>query len=382
MWQMPFVRFLSASALVLSILLISARPPSFANRVSGMLSPIGSMQHPRASHTASLLPDDTVLVAGGFAGSGSESRPYISTELFNPASGTFNTGPDMNVARSGHAAVVLKDNRVLLVGGWSGPLGVTNTAEIYDPDTRRFSRVGSMAVARGECTATLLQDGKVLITGGVDQHDKALSSAEVFDPRTNSFSSAPAMSVPRGQHTATLLIDGTVLITGGGSCDCPSKTVYHSAELYVPSLGKFLSVGDLAAERYKHAAVLLADGQVLVAGGSDARDWRGQLSSAELYDPSSRSFRSLPSMNASRFKFPNAAVRLQSGDVLIAGGAALPEIFRSKQRAFITVNAGLEAACYFASATLLNDGNVLVVGGYSEGKGGLPATARAWLYRP
>jgi hypothetical protein len=75
-------------------------------------------------------------------------------------------------------------------------------------------------------------------------------------------------------------------------------------------------------------------------------------------------------MNASRFKFPNAAVRLQSGDVLIAGGAALREIFRPKERAFITVNAGLEAACYFASATLLNDGNVLVVGGYSEGKGG------------
>ena len=117
MWQIPLVRFLSASALLLSILLISARSPSSANRVSGMLSPTGSMQHPRASHTASLLPDDTVLVAGGFAGSGSESRPYISTELFDPASGTFHTGPDMTVVRSGHAAVVLKDNRVLLVGG-------------------------------------------------------------------------------------------------------------------------------------------------------------------------------------------------------------------------------------------------------------------------
>jgi len=87
-------------------------------------------------------------------------------------------------------------------------------------------------------------------------------------------------------------------------------------------------------------------------------------------------------MNASRFKFPHAAVRLQSGDVLIAGGAAFPEVFRSKERAFITVNGGLEAARYFASTTLLNDGDVLVVGGYSEGKGGLPATSRAWLYRP
>ena len=190
------------------------------------------------------------------------------------------------------------------------------------------------------------------------------------------------MLVPRSQHTATLLRDGDVLITGGGSCDCPSKTVYRDAEVFEPSVGKFISIGGLSAARYKHTAVLLGDGRVLVAGGSDARDWRGLLSSAELYDPSSRSFRPLPAMNASRFKFPHAAVRLQSGDVLIAGGAPFPELFRPKERTFVTVPGGFEAARYFASATLLNDGRVLILGGYSEGKGGLPATSRAWLYRP
>lgn len=87
-------------------------------------------------------------------------------------------------------------------------------------------------------------------------------------------------------------------------------------------------------------------------------------------------------MNAARFKFPNAAVRLQSGDVLLAGGAAFPEVFRPQERAFVSVSGGFEAARYFASATLLNDGDILVLGGYSEGKGGLPATSRAWLYRP
>jgi hypothetical protein len=286
----------------------------------------------------------------------------------------------MTIPRSGHAAVTLKDSRILLVGGWSGTSGVTDTAEIYDPVSHRFSRAGSMAFARGECTATLLPDGKVLVTGGVNRNEQALSTAEIFDPRTNSFSSAGSMLVPRAQHTATLLRDGSVLITGGGSCDCPSKTVHRTVELYEPSVGKFISVGSLSAARYKHMAVLLGDGKVLVAGGSDARDWRGLLSSAELYDPSSRSFQRLPPMNASRFKFPQGAVRLQSGDVFIAGGAPSAEMYRAKERDFAAVTGGFEAARYFASATLLDDGRVLVVGGYSQGNAGLPATSRAWIY--
>ena len=87
-------------------------------------------------------------------------------------------------------------------------------------------------------------------------------------------------------------------------------------------------------------------------------------------------------MNASRFKFPYAAIRLPSGDVFVAGGAEFPEVFRSKERIFVNVAEGFEAARYFASATLLDDGRVLVVGGYSQEANGLPATSRAWLYHP
>src|SRR5262249_12022193 len=235
MRQLTMTRILSSLTALLSIFLTSAHSPSSAGRLTNLLSSTGSMQHPRASHTASLLPDGTVLIAGGFAGSGTESRPYISTELFDPASGTFHGGPDMTVARFGHAAVVLQDKKVLLVGGWSGSSGVTNTAEIYDPATHRFARAGNMAIARGESTATLLPTGRVLVTGGVDRNDIATASAEIFDPHTNSFSSVASMTVPRSQHIATLLADGTVLVTGGASCDCPSKIVYRSVELYDPS---------------------------------------------------------------------------------------------------------------------------------------------------
>jgi hypothetical protein len=87
-------------------------------------------------------------------------------------------------------------------------------------------------------------------------------------------------------------------------------------------------------------------------------------------------------MNASRFKFPHAAIRLPSSDVFVAGGAEFPEVFRSKERIFVNVAEGFEAARYFVSATLLADGRVLVVGGYSQEANGLPATSRAWLYQP
>jgi len=375
-------RWIPLPSVLLGLLLISAHGRAVSSPAPNGLLPTGSMQKARANHTASLLGDGSVLVAGGFGGGHLEWQPFVSTELFDPATGAFHPGPDMTVPRFGHAAAVLKDSRILLVGGWSGAGGVTNRAEVYDPVTRRFSRVGDMAVARGESTATLLPDGRVLVTGGVDRNDRAISSAEIFDPRSNSFSATGAMALPRSQHVATALADGTVLITGGGSCDCTARKIYREAELFEPSAGKFIPAGNLASARYKHTAVLLADGKVLVAGGSDARDWQGLMSSAEIYDPSSRSFEPLPAMNASRFKFPYAAVRLPSGDVFIAGGARFAELFRQKEQNFVKLPGDFETARYFGSATLLSDGRVLVAGGYSEGPGGLPATSRAWLYRP
>lgn len=371
-WIAPFL-LLSA---------FSGPAPAPASKTAGTLLATGSMHTARASHTATLLPDGMVLIAGGFGGSGTESHPYASAELFDPASGSFRPGPAMVVARSGHAAAKLADGRVLLVGGWSGGAGVTKTAEVYDPAKGSFTAVGEMTAARGEATATPLRDGRVLITGGVDREDRALASTEIFDPRTNTFSPGPAMTVPRGQHTATALADGSVLLVGGGSCDCAGKVVYASAERFDPATGKFTPVGNLSTGRYKHTAVLLADGRVLVAGGSDARDWKGLLASAEVYDPASHSFRALPSMSGARFKFPDGAVRLQDGEVLLAGGAAVPEVFIPGEGKFVPVQGSLESPRYFACATLLRDGRVLVVGGYSEGPTGLPSTTKAWLYRP
>ena len=129
--------------------------------------------------------------------------------------------------------------------------------------------------------------------------------------------------------------------------------------------------------RHKHAAVLLSNGNVLIAGGSDKRDWRGQYSSAEIYDSSKGIFRSAGNMNSARYKLASATVLLRDGQALIAGGSPRVEIYDPARNVFSIAAGELDTARSFSSATLLNDGRVLIVGGYDD-RGA--ATAKTWVY--
>ncbi|HEY1468167.1 MAG TPA: kelch repeat-containing protein [Candidatus Acidoferrum sp.] len=340
------------------------------------------MHAQRADHTSTLLPNGKVLIAGGFAGSGTESHPFSTAELYDPRSGNFEPAGSMTLGRSGHTATLLKNGKVLIVGGWTGRDASRRTAEIYDPATGKFTPTGSLAVERSGNTATLLPDGKVLVTGGVDRSENALTSAEIYNPDTREFSLTGAMSEPRGQHTATLLKNGKVLVAGGGSGDYPSQTVYRSAELYDPAIGKFTPTGPMTERRHKHAAILLPGGMVLVAGGSDNRDWHGQYASAEIYDLATGTFHATGAMSLSRFKRPEAVVLLTSGKVLIAGGGHFAEVYDETKGTFTPVAGTFGAARFFASATLLPNGNALITGGYADSGAGLPATTSAWIYEP
>ena len=89
--------------------------------------------------------------------------------------------------------------------------------------------------------------------------------------------------------------------------------------------------------RYKHTAGLLPDGRVLIAGGSDERDWNGALKSAEIDDPHSGKFTTAASLNDSRFKLPDEAAQVGAGDLLIAGGSkevrsSIPTLASSRSR--------------------------------------------------
>jgi hypothetical protein len=369
-------------SLVVPLLLHTAEAGSGWPGRAGLLTETAHMQMARANHTATLLPNGKVLIAGGFGGSGTESNPFRSTELYDPKKGSFETAADMTIGRSGHTATLLKNGKVLIVGGWTGHYNNRRAAELYDPATGLFRATGEMVFERASSAATLLADGRVLVTGGDDRKENAIASAEIYDPTTEKFTPTGNMNDPRGQHTATALTNGKVLIVGGASGHYPSQTVYRSAELYDPATGKFSYTGEMTVPRHKHAAILLPSGRVLVVGGSDNRDWHGEYSSAEIYDPASRTFQTTGSMATERFKIPAALALLENGKVLVAGGGGFAEVYDETKGTFMRAEGSLGAPKFFASATLLPDGEALITGGYADSGGGLPSTSGAWIYKP
>ena len=162
------------------------------------------------------------------------------------------------------------------------------SAELYDPLLGISSSTGGLNVARLGHTATPLPSGKVLVVGGYDGHGTVLSSAELYDPSTGAFSNTGPLNTGRYRHTATPLPLGKVLIAGGQGLDASGDPVpLSSAEVYDPASGTFSNTGSLNVARTNHEAVLLADGNVLVAGGLGPDGY--PLDSAELYIASSPS---------------------------------------------------------------------------------------------
>jgi Tol biopolymer transport system component len=302
---------------------------------TGVFTPTGSMTVARAASAATRLQDGHVLFTGGSGCNDADTGIRASAELYDPSTGTFSPTGSMHTPRESHTSTLLADGRVLITGGITGPAaagsaGVTlaafrlvetsanvlNTAEIYDPATGTFSTTGSMSSIRDQHTATLLQDGRVLVVGGGGEGYSSVSSADLYDPATGKFSKTGSMKVGRWLHTATLLQDGRVLVTGGRS---PKDSVYTSAETYNPATGKFSSAGSMSDGRQQHTATLLQDGRVFIAGGywSDGQKWAVQ-SSTEIYDPATGNFSPTGSMGAPRDG--HSATLLDDGRVLIAGG--------------------------------------------------------------
>jgi hypothetical protein len=336
----------------------------------GSLAPAARMLEPRSGHSATLLPDGKVLIAGGMR---RNQDFYKSAELYDPATGKFQPTGEMSIGRVGHIAVLLGSGKILVAGGWVGQ-GGTDSAELYDPATGRFTVIAKMTIRRGRPSATLLPNGDVLIAGGEERDNEALASAEIFRAKTLSFHATGSMHHARVSHTATLLNDGRVLIAGGYTGDVSS-----SAELYDPKAGAFTETGGLGTARCKHTAGLLPDGKVLIAGGSDSRGWNGNLSSAEIYDPRTGKFTAASPMNDSRFKLPDEAVQLASGKLLIAGGSREVEVFDPAIGRFLAVSGQMNDKWHYMSETKLRDGSVLLAGGYPNND---QATAQAWVYRP
>jgi hypothetical protein len=346
----------------------AAPPQRGASSNPGDLEPAGRMAVPRESHAAALLPDGTVLVSGGM--SREEGDFFNTTEIYDPDTRSFLPGPQMQSRRAGHTSTVLSDGRVLLTGG----VGYLKSAEIYDPSDGTFTRVGNMAEGRIGHTATLLADGRVLIVGG-----EFRPSAEIFDPLTNSFKQTADMGTPRVYHTATLLDDGRVLIVGGHRGRVPDIEVFSSTEIFDPLTGTFSPSDSMEVARHQHEAVKLPDGRVLVMGGSDQRERAGRYRSAEVYDPEVGEFVAVGDMSARRFKINGSAVVLENGNALVAGGADRLEVFNARHGSFSQAGGAIGSELSDATATLLDDGRVLILGGDPKDP---ESYANAWLYEP
>src|SRR5262245_54091774 len=321
----------------------------------------GSMYNARRLHTATLLPNGKVLVAGGFNGVVGRDSATNTAEIYDPASGTWRSTGNLQFARARHTATLLTNGQVLVVGGindsQSALLTVIDTAELYDPVRETWSSTGKLNWARSSHTATLLPSGRVLTAGGSTGAFEILRTAELYDPVTGLWSATGNLNTPRWLHTATVLSGGNVLVAAGSKGDYP---LLSTAELYDPATGIWKTTGDLNSRDF-YTATLLPNGKVLVAEGQD--------SEAEIYDAASEIWSLTGKAHTIREQGYTATL-LPTGKVLLAGGYNYGSFVGTEiydPATGIWNGSGmLNTGRYGHTATLLPNGAVLVAGGAGE----------------
>jgi N-acetylneuraminic acid mutarotase len=322
----------------------------------------GSLNTARSQHTATLLTNGQVLVAGGVSATGAILQ---SAELYDPATGKWTVTGSMVSPRYAHAAVLLPNGEVLVAGGIiqvsSGTVTCTAAAELYNPSTGKWASTGSMTKARGNHGTAPLPNGQVLAAGGFcyngSNFNEYDNSAELYSPVTGSWAATGNMNIGHAYVAATLLQKGQVLVAGGNATNSADGRV---AELY--SNGQWTATGSLNSLRGSDTASLTGNGDVLVFGG-------GPLAGAEFYNPASGGWTNTRNFGVAPPVGGQTETLLSTGMVLLAGGKDRyksiqngAHIYSSATNAWTAASPMINARM-FHTATLLSNGTLLVAGG-------------------
>jgi hypothetical protein len=307
----------------------------------------------RAGHTATLLPNGDVLLAGGGEGA-------ATVDLWDRKAGSLTATAPMTSPRTHHAAVLLRSGRTLVTGGTFGGVP-TRAAEVYEWRQGTFDRVEDMQIARVDHALTLLGSGKVLVTGGSGD-----GTIEEFDPVEARFEAVGRLLTPRHSHVAVLLPTGQVLVAGGIETD---GTPAEQAEVWDPAGRKSEPVPSTAAGGGIAAGSMGAVGEAVVATDRgafhfSALDGRVAVRPARVRMP----FAAIPSFFEGVLLCGHRLSDASLGGCVVAGP-------RADSTSSITTYPGTFG---HATATRLTDGDLLIRGASAGG----PRTSRVQRVPP
>ena len=273
------------------------------NPATGRWTLTGNMNVPRSNHQAVLLQNGQVLVAGGLNASGT----LASAELYNPSTGTWTVTGSMITARYSFSLTLLPNGEVLAVQGIN--------AELYNPATGTWTATGSPTSAVGAAHAALLQDGEALAIGESNN-----TPAELYNPSTGTWSATGIAGITSINAITALLPNGDVFVT---SSFASGRASYSFAALYDPLTGQFTPENGPCSCRAFNGA-LLQTGKVLVAGGAitipgNPYPTTETINSAELWDVSTQAWTSTGNLRDSRSG--ESITVLANGQALVAGGS-------------------------------------------------------------
>jgi len=277
----------------------------------------GSLTNARQGGGGGLLHDGRVLVGDAFG-----EPAHFPSEIYQPSTGVWTTAAKMNDDRQNYTMTVLKDGRVLVTGGINWGTDVTlSTAEVFDPTTNAWTKTTPLDKPRFGHAAALMSDGHVLVIGGAAYPDPMNTpiSCTMYDPVTATWTAAPPMLRTYAVSGLVTLDDGKILVLGRGADNgrFRNRDAEKTAEVFDPVTRTWRTVASQPRSRIGQPLVKMPDGRIMAIGGTVANDQ--DLPWVDLYDPKADRWSELAPLNVGRRN--HGAALLADGSVVVMGGS-------------------------------------------------------------